>query len=438
MEPDEANDAHSGGAGADEVLDDNQRPPKRLRVEEGCVTSRHESFTNGEKLRGMEFFKSIGSPRYVCAPMVDQSELAFRMLTRRYGVGLAYTPMFHSRLFSENAKYRKQQFSTCPEDRPLFVQFCGDDPEILVKAGKHIESECDAIDLNCGCPQGIARKGHYGAFLLTEGDLLRNIVKRMDTELKVPITVKIRLLSEADGEGMPASVSPWSISDQRLQDTLNLASSLEAAGASVITLHGRTKEKKGQNTGGCDWDAIRAMKQRLHIPVFANGGIESLADAQRCLEHTGCDAVMSSEALLEVPSLFSGKQVLQDDLTEEYLQLAKIYDVERKCMKSHLFRFLYAGLQRHVDLRAKLGAARGFDEIAEAATSMRERRAQERLSGDFSWPDAGWYRRYRNPLGGKNKDNDTKASEKETTAGPEEKASEKEVLAEPVPDTDGA
>merc|ERR1719420_322267 len=76
------------------------------------------------KLKGFEFFRSIGSPKFVCAPMVDQSELAFRMLTRRYGVELAYTPMFHSRLFGENAKYRKQQFSTCPEDKPVFAQFC--------------------------------------------------------------------------------------------------------------------------------------------------------------------------------------------------------------------------------------------------------------------------------------------------------------------------
>jgi len=404
IDPEAVNDKCSGdvleAVAVQDAAELDERPPKRLRVEVAG---------SSEKLRGMEFFRSIGSPRYVCAPMVDQSELAFRMLTRRYGVELAYTPMFHSRLFSENAKYRKQQFSTCPEDRPLFVQFCGDDPEVLVRAGKHVETQCDAIDLNCGCPQGIARKGHYGAFLLSEGDLLRGIVRRMDAELKVPVTVKIRLLSVEDR-------------DQRLQESLNLASSLEAAGASVITLHGRTKEQKGQSTGECDWDAIRALKQRLHIPVFANGAIENLADANRCLEATGVDAVMSSEALLEVPSLFSGKQFLQDDLTEEYLQLAKIYDVERKCLKSHLFRFLYAGLQRHVDLRGQLGAARGFDEISAAAVAMKARRVEERRNGDLSWPDMGWYRRYRNPIGGKNKDKDTQTTEKAVIAEPAQEA----------------
>merc|ERR1719454_1557547 len=91
------------------------------------------------KLRGFEFFRSIGSPKHVCAPMVDQSELAFRMLVRRYGCELAYTPMMHSRLFSEDAKYRKQNFTTCPEDRPLFVQFCGDNPEIMTAAARHAQ-----------------------------------------------------------------------------------------------------------------------------------------------------------------------------------------------------------------------------------------------------------------------------------------------------------
>mmetsp|Transcript_100263 Transcript_100263/g.189055 ORF Transcript_100263/g.189055 Transcript_100263/m.189055 type:complete len:428 (+) Transcript_100263:57-1340(+) len=392
------------------------RPCKRARCEtaEDCQegnSPKHDGFEQstasspGGKLRGYDLFRSIGAPRFICAPMVDQSELAFRMLTRRYGVQLAYTPMFHARLFGENAKYRKQQFTTCPEDRPLFVQFCGDDPDILIRAARHVETAgIDAVDLNCGCPQGIARKGHYGAFLLSEADLLTGIVRRMDAELSVPVTVKMRLVTAEHA-------------DKRLQETLNLASSLQAAGCSILTLHGRTKEMKGQSTGVCDWSSIRAVKQRLHIPLFANGGIETRDDALRCLHETGADGVMSSEALLEVPSLFSGTPVNQDQLTEEYLQMVKLYDAERKCVKSHLFRFLYAGLQRHIDLRAQLGAARNIEEISAAASALRERRAAERSAGDTSWPDVGWYQRYRNPLG---KD---KAKDKEK-AGQEKKQPE--------------
>lgn len=71
---------------------------------------------------------SIGSPKYVVAPMVDQSEMAFRLLCKRYGAQLTYTPMFHARLFAENEQYRRQMMQVCDDDYPLMVQFCGNDP----------------------------------------------------------------------------------------------------------------------------------------------------------------------------------------------------------------------------------------------------------------------------------------------------------------------
>mmetsp|Transcript_117534 Transcript_117534/g.293067 ORF Transcript_117534/g.293067 Transcript_117534/m.293067 type:complete len:421 (-) Transcript_117534:58-1320(-) len=360
-----------------------------------------------EKLRGFDFFRSIGSPKFVCAPMVDQSELAFRMLTRRYGCELAYTPMMHSRNFAENAKYRKQNFTTCPGDRPLFVQFCGDDPDTMAKAAKHCETQCDAVDINLGCPQGIARKGHYGAFLLEEGDLVTSIVRRMDAEVAVPVTCKIRLLKP----GL-----------ENLQETLNLCYGLEAAGCSLLTLHGRTKEMKGQHTGPVNWEACKIVKSRMGIPVFVNGGIETFEDVQRCLEQTGCDGVMSSEALLETPSLFSGRTVPQDQLTQEYLELAKIYDAPKSAVKAHLFRFLYAGLQLNVDIRAQLGAARTMDDIALAAAALRERRASELAARggaeDPSRPDRGWYLRYRRPLGDRALEAASRAARKAAAVAP--------------------
>ena len=72
-------------------------------------------------LKGYEWYQSIGSPRYVVAPMVDQSELAYRMLTRKYGATLVYTQMFNSSVFAEDAVYRKINFDTCEYDRPLIV-----------------------------------------------------------------------------------------------------------------------------------------------------------------------------------------------------------------------------------------------------------------------------------------------------------------------------
>lgn len=341
-----------------------------------------------EKLRGWDFWKAIGSPKYVCAPMVDQSELAFRMLCRRYGTELAYTPMLHSRMFSTQPKYRKEQFSTCAEDRPLIAQFCGDDPQTVLAAAKLLPPKSvDAVDLNCGCPQGIARKGHYGAYLLSEPDVIEGIVSTLDKELSVPSTVKIRL-----------------VNSHELQDTLNLASRLEAAGASVLCLHGRTKEMKGQFTGPCDWEAIAAVRKRVNIPLIANGGIQTFQDVERCLAATGANAVMSSEALLEYPALFSNdtRCIYQDELALEYLELAKLYQTPHKQIKAHMFHFLYAGLQLHTDLRSRFGEAKGWEQINDTALAFQERRRRDRETG-VAWPDKGWYLRYREPLGKKRK-----------------------------------
>jgi len=258
-----------------------------MAIQDVCVSNDHHGKPLAAKPLPFEFWNRLGAPRFVVSPMVDQSELAFRILTRRYGAELAYTPMLHSRLMFEDPKYSAEHFQTCGgEDRPLVAQLCGDDPQTVLRAAKILETQVDAVDLNCGCPQGIARRGHYGAYLLRERDLICEIIQTLHNNLSVPATCKIRKVSN------------------ELQDTMNLCYSLEASGCSVICLHGRTKEQKSQQTGECDWETIGIVKKRLRIPVIANGGIETREEAIRCLEVTGADAVMSAEAILENPALF--------------------------------------------------------------------------------------------------------------------------------------
>ena len=93
-------------------------------------------------------------------PLVNQSELPYRMLVRKYNCHVAVTPMIHSRIFQESKK-RKSAFSTCAADRPS-AQFCGRS-DILLRLW-YVENDCDAVDLNLGCPQGIARKGTTAHF----------------------------------------------------------------------------------------------------------------------------------------------------------------------------------------------------------------------------------------------------------------------------------
>ena len=118
------------------------------------------------KLTPAAWWASMGSPRHILAPMVGQSELAFRLLCRKHGTTLCYTPMFISGVFARSKSYRKRMWQTCKADRPLLVQFCGNEPETLVRAALKVQDDCDGVDLNLGCPQAVAKRGNYGAWLM--------------------------------------------------------------------------------------------------------------------------------------------------------------------------------------------------------------------------------------------------------------------------------
>lgn len=131
------------------------------------------------------FFEGMGNPKCIVAPMVDQSDLAFRMLTRKYGADLCFTQMFNANSMINDRDYCAENFQTVSGDRPLIVQLAGHDPAVMLKAARLVEDNCDAIDINLGCPQGIAKRGRYGAFLMEELDLLDSIVRTLSSNIKV-------------------------------------------------------------------------------------------------------------------------------------------------------------------------------------------------------------------------------------------------------------
>ncbi|ETI19863.1 hypothetical protein G647_08877 [Cladophialophora carrionii CBS 160.54] len=266
------------------------------------------------KLTGRAFYESIGSPRYIVAPMVDRSEFAWRLLTRSYLDDerskslLAYTPMIHARLFRESARYRDEHFmptrsslvskeisSDVPWldgnpvlDRPLFVQFCANKPEDLLDAAQYVAPYCDAVDLNLGCPQGIARSGHYGAYLQEDWDTIYKMINKLHNELSVPVTAKMRILDTKE-------------------KTLQYAEMILSAGASILTVHGRRREQKGHNTGLADWSVIRYLRDNLppETVIFANGNILNSGDLEASLAATGADGIMSAEGNLSDPTIFA-------------------------------------------------------------------------------------------------------------------------------------
>ena len=302
----------------------------------------------------------------VVAPMVDASDLPYRLLTRRYNANLCFTPMIHARLFTEREAYRRKfwKLTGMPkEDRPLIAQFCGHDKHVLLEAMKSIQHQVDGVDINCGCPQGIARRGRYGAFLMEEdeGDLIVGIVRHLVPNLDVPVSVKLRILP---------SRSPPDFEVPRYDETLDLYERLVDAGAAMLTIHGRTRLNKMDKIGASDWGFIRRVVERVghRVPVVSNGSIANLDEVRECLRVTGADGVMSSEGVLEYPPLFTETNVASTghrrtapgrlEIARDYLDLAREYPPYEggqgskfKCIRAHLHRFLHADLQRRVEIR---------------------------------------------------------------------------------------
>ena len=123
------------------------------------------------------FTQTLGSPKYFVAPMVDGSVLPFRLLCKRHGADLGVTPMIYSQIYASDPAWRKDAFTTCPEDTPFIAQICGHDPDSMVQTANLLEGVCAAVDVNLGCPQKVAKKGAYGVFFAEKPQLVAEVGK---------------------------------------------------------------------------------------------------------------------------------------------------------------------------------------------------------------------------------------------------------------------
>mmetsp|Transcript_49947 Transcript_49947/g.98668 ORF Transcript_49947/g.98668 Transcript_49947/m.98668 type:complete len:384 (-) Transcript_49947:26-1177(-) len=271
--------------------------------------------------------------RVWCAPMVLGSELAFRMLTRRHGISLAYSPMIKAhRIVAGVEEEHNVLADTSPEDRPLAIQFCGRDPSILaqaVKIAKQLQGgNIDAFDLNLGCPQRCAEHGGWGSFLADEPQLAADCVRAMVAAASpTPVWCKIRIR-------------------ETVAKTVNFALELQAAGCALLAVHCRPRPTGRDQCGhGAipEYDHLQAVVQALQIPVVANGGIETIEIAERVVKETGCHAVMAATGLLRNPRAFTNTTTSSEpvDVALEYMSLVEQFPPPSVLFVSKHLRWIF-------------------------------------------------------------------------------------------------
>ena len=231
------------------------------------------------------------------APMAGITDLPFRLICKENNAGLVYTEMVSSKALLYKDEKTKLLLKTCDKEKPLAVQIFGSDPEAIAYAADFTSKIGQIVDINMGCPAPKVVKNGDGSKLLLNLELVEKIVKAAVNASSVPVTVKMRI--------------GW---DQEHIVAIEAAKIIEKAGASAITVHGRTRSQ--YYSGSADWDIIKKVKESVNIPVIGNGDIKNCYEAKKALEKSNVDAIMIGRASLGNPWIF--KQ------TVEYLKTGRV------------------------------------------------------------------------------------------------------------------
>jgi nifR3 family TIM-barrel protein len=219
--------------------------------------------------------------------MAGISNTSYRKIIKEMGAGLIYAEMVSDKAICFSNEKTFDLLKMSEEERPIAQQIFGSDKESFIKAAQVIEETMhpDIIDINMGCPvPKVAVRAQAGSALLKDPDKVYEIVEAVVKAVNVPVTVKIR--------------SGW---DEKHINAVEIAKKCEQAGASAITIHGRTRAQG--YSGHADWNIIKQVKESVSIPVIGNGDVTSCYEAKRMIDETGVDAVMIGRGVLGNPWL---------------------------------------------------------------------------------------------------------------------------------------
>ena len=221
------------------------------------------------------------------APMAGVTDLPFRLICKQFEASLLYTEMINAKAVCYEDKNTFDMLLVEDEEKPVAVQIFGSEPGFMAEAARTLTelNRFEIIDINMGCPAPKVVKAGDGSALMKDPKLAFEIVNKVKAATKLPVTVKFR--------------KGW---DEQSIHALEFGKLMQEAGADAVTLHGRTREQ--YYSGTADWEIIKELKEKLSIPVIANGDITSFEAAERILDITKADALMIGRGAQGNPFIF--------------------------------------------------------------------------------------------------------------------------------------
>ena len=221
----------------------------------------------------------------ILAPMAGVTDKPFRMICKKFGVGLVCTEMGSARAMFHNDQKTKRLFDTEGEKRPVSFQIFGSDEESMAYAAKYVSTFADIIDINMGCPAPKVVKNGDGSKLLLDLPKAKSIMETVVKNSSVPVTLKFR--------------AGWDKDHIVAEDVAKIA---EEVGISAITIHGRTRSE--YYLGKADLEIIKKVKESVNIPVIGNGDVIDEISAKEMFQKTGVDGIMIGRGAFGNPWIF--------------------------------------------------------------------------------------------------------------------------------------
>jgi tRNA-dihydrouridine synthase B len=287
------------------------------------------------------------------APMAGVTDLPFRLLCRRMGAGIAAGEMLTSDVRLWNTAKSQRRMDHTGEAEPRVVQIAGGDPHMMAEAARrNVDAGAQIIDINMGCPAKKVCNKAAGSALMRDEELVRHILEAVVKAVSVPVTLKMR--------------TGW---DREHRNGAAIARMAEDIGVQALAVHGRTRACMYR--GDAEYDTIRAIKQSVSIPIFANGDIDSPRKAQLVLQQTGADGLMVGRSAQGRPWIFRRIETyLQRGVETPEPSVAEVRDIMRAHLRElHAFYGEEAGVRiarKHIDWFAKsCVAAAGESAVSE-------------------------------------------------------------------------